>query len=83
MTRAPQVIKRSYEDILSSWRLTVTYLNQASEDNLWGLLTYELKHRARLSYVLRIYGKASAARTERERNELAMAIGKSKLLRKG
>lgn len=63
-------------DYLRTWSTLLEYLRTAAEKELWGLLEYEVKHRKRMPFALRIYGKAAEARSIREKREMAASISK-------
>lgn len=55
---------------LDNWSNLNTFLREATEEQCNELLKTEFESKARFSVMNRIYGRMSALRSQRERNEL-------------
>lgn len=67
---------KTLADHAKNWDSLMEYFKTASESDLWKIYDYELSHKKRMSFVLRIYGRASEARMKREKREMALALSK-------
>ena len=59
----------SYVDKLT-WERLQEELKEADEATIKRMIDYEVKHRKRLQFLLRMHGRYNKLRTTRERNEL-------------
>lgn len=66
------------QELLHNWSKMLDATKTLSENEIWKLLDYEVKHRARLSFVLRLYGVVSNVRYQRERKELLATLSRAK-----
>lgn len=55
---------------LNSWIALIMCMRTATENELWELLEYEKKHKCRASFVLRLHGKVTGMRQDREKKEM-------------
>lgn len=63
-----------FDLILDNWLDLNTIITSASEEEAKDLLDYELKHRCRKMFVLRLYSRYNRMRAERERTALLKHI---------
>ena len=60
---------RLVEDALLNWRALCDALGTATEEDTKTLMEWEKSHKNRESFKIRLFGKFSELRTERERKE--------------
>lgn len=58
------------DEPLRTWAGLNEHINTLDEAECWALLAAEKKGKRRVSFMLRIYGRANRLRTESERKEL-------------
>ena len=68
--------KGSLQDKISNWSVMLQTFKAATENELWELLKYEVKHKKRLSFAIRLHGFANQTRYDRERKEILAALSK-------
>ena len=56
--------------VLANWADLNANLGGCDESQCWALLAAEKQGKARIQFLLRIYGRANKLRTQRERQEL-------------
>lgn len=61
---------------LKTWRGLLKWLRTAKENEIWKMLSYEVRNKKRISTAERLYGKANELRAQRERKELEAKCGK-------
>lgn len=61
---------------LQNWTTLLKYFKEATEQDIWKLLEYEVRHRKRISFSLRIYGRASDLRLKREKKQMLSTLAK-------
>lgn len=61
---------------LQNWDTLLGYFRTATENELWKLLDYETRHRKRISFCMRIYGRACDERAKREKRQIFAVLAK-------
>lgn len=56
--------------VLANWADLNAHLGTCDEAQCWALLAAEKQGKARIQFLLRIYGRANKLRTKRERQDL-------------